>query len=122
MKEGRHEILSDELFALVQGYETRPKEEGTFEAHNRYIDVQYVKEGNEAVYWAMRDTLEVDEDLSDKVDIVFYHTKKATSMVEMRQGFFVLFFRDEAHMPGVSLGKKEKVKKIVCKIKEEIKK
>ena len=49
---GRHEIDGDRVFALVQKYATKPVESALFEAHRKYIDVQYVHRGRETILWA----------------------------------------------------------------------
>lgn len=46
---GRYEF--DGGYFMVQKGTTRPLEEGTFEAHRRYIDVQIVVEGSEELAW-----------------------------------------------------------------------
>ncbi|HEY2574566.1 MAG TPA: YhcH/YjgK/YiaL family protein, partial [Verrucomicrobiaceae bacterium] len=49
---GRHEIDGDQVFALVQSYATKPVEEALFEAHRKYIDVQFLFSGRETILWA----------------------------------------------------------------------
>ena len=39
--------LSHGVFALEQVYETKPRAEGFFESHRKYIDVQFVFEGDQ---------------------------------------------------------------------------
>lgn len=50
---GRHDIDGDVVYALVQRYETRPVAGMRLEAHRRYIDIQYVVRGSEAIYSAV---------------------------------------------------------------------
>ena len=45
---GRHEI-DNSMYVLVQEYTTKTKEEGKWEAHRRYIDLQYVVQGAEGM-------------------------------------------------------------------------
>src|SRR4051812_12502498 len=49
---GRHEIAGDEVYASVQKHFTKPLSERQFEAHRKYIDVQYIHRGRELIYWA----------------------------------------------------------------------
>ena len=50
---GRVEIEGSEVFALVQSYDSRPiPETPRFEAHRKYLDVQYLASGTEAMGWA----------------------------------------------------------------------
>jgi biofilm protein TabA len=39
---GRIDLQGDDLYALVQKYTTKPFEQGVWEAHRRYIDVQSI--------------------------------------------------------------------------------
>ena len=49
---GRVEIDGDQVFALVQEYNTKPKEQGFWESHRKYIDIQYVVSGSEHMGYA----------------------------------------------------------------------
>ena len=50
LADGRIEV-SENLFVLIQTYETAPAETGKFESHHRYIDLQYLVDGEETVVW-----------------------------------------------------------------------
>ena len=43
-----HYDLPDGVFANIQTYMPKPKSEGTFEAHRKYIDIQYIIERGRA--------------------------------------------------------------------------
>ena len=49
---GRHTIVGDEVFALVQEYRTKSHSEGFWESHRKYIDVQYMVRGAERMGYA----------------------------------------------------------------------
>ena len=49
---GRFDLDGDHCFALVQTYETKPMEKAKFEAHRKYIDVQFIYSGRETILWA----------------------------------------------------------------------
>ena len=49
---GRHDLDGDACFALVQTYESKPIEKAKFEAHRKYIDVQFIHSGRETIVWA----------------------------------------------------------------------
>jgi len=83
---GRHEIAGDDMFALVQRYQTRPIEGMQLEAHRRYIDVQYLVTGREAIHWA-----------------------------PLRAGQFMMLFPDDAHVPCCCIDAPSEVVKVVVK-------
>src|SRR2546423_457006 len=57
LKPGRYDLDGERVYALVQQYTTKPVEQSQFEAHRRYIDVQYVHAGRETILWAPIATL-----------------------------------------------------------------
>ena len=48
--DGRVEVDGDNVFLLLNNYETHPKSESMAEAHRKYIDVMYMVEGAETIY------------------------------------------------------------------------
>jgi YhcH/YjgK/YiaL family protein len=113
---GRHEIDAEAMYALVQKYDTKLKEEGKWEAHRRYIDLQYVVEGAEGIGYANIHHLKQDEYDSVKD---FLPLQGEGDLVTVRSGSFVLLFPEDAHMPGMAIGTPAPVKKIVLKISVE---
>ena len=49
---GKIPIQGDQVFALVQDNTTKPRAQGTWEAHRKYIDVQFVAAGVEEMGYA----------------------------------------------------------------------
>ena len=41
----------DDLFMLVQTFDSAPASEKTFEAHQHYADIQYIVSGRETIYY-----------------------------------------------------------------------
>jgi len=110
---GRHEIDGERMYALVQEYDTKPKEEGKWEAHRRYIDLQYVVKGMEGIGYANIHHLNQGEYDPAKD---FLALQGEGDLVSVRAGSFVLLFPEDAHMPGMAIGRPAPVKKIVLKI------
>ena len=46
---GRYELDGDNMYVLIQEYNTKLKEDAKWEAHRRYIDLQYVVRGAEGM-------------------------------------------------------------------------
>ena len=49
---GRYEIDGADLFVLIQHYDPKLREKARWEAHRKYIDVQYVLSGSELFGYA----------------------------------------------------------------------
>lgn len=111
---GRHEIDGDRLFALVQEYETRHPDACVWEAHRRYVDVQYVVQGIERMGYAP---------IADMVPRVPYDAEKdvalfepGTRFVTLNAGMYAIFGPEDVHSPGGAAGEPRAVRKVVVKV------
>jgi biofilm protein TabA len=110
---GRHEIDGDRLFALVSDYPPKPLSAGRWEAHRRYLDLQYVASGVERFGVVPVGRLEAGEYIPEK-DITWM--TGAGDYVTLGTGQFVIVWPGDAHMPGLDAGAPGIVRKIVVKI------
>lgn len=115
--DGRIDIDGDRIYALVQGYETRPMGKCRFEAHRRYLDIQYVFEGSEAMGWTAREHMIVEEDYDEEKDVEFFEQPLRFTSLEVHTGQFAFFHPGDAHEPGIRLGDTRNVRKVVVKIR-----
>ncbi|MBU0573553.1 MAG: YhcH/YjgK/YiaL family protein [Candidatus Margulisbacteria bacterium] len=111
---GRHEIDGSRMYALVNEYESLPREKGVWEAHRQYIDVQYIYEGVEQIGYAPLDSLKITQAYSAEKDCLLLEGQG--DLLTMREGYFAVFFPRDAHMPGLALKGPAPVKKIVVKV------
>ena len=115
----RYDIDGDNLFATVSEYLTKDEVEARFEAHQRYIDIQYVITGIEQIGLSpMSNKIEVIEPYDAAKDIEFL-TVTQEKNIEATQKRFFIFFPSDAHRPGLKVGDKAQVKKIVVKVRVE---
>ena len=114
---GRYELDGGNVFALVQEYETKPPATGIWEAHRRYIDVQFVAAGIETMGYAPIGSLSVTQPYSSDGDCVLL--AGTGDFVTARAGTFVVFFPDDAHMPCLACGAPASVRKVVVKVAVE---
>lgn len=114
VKSGRHEIDGSRIYAIAQKYETKHREDGLWEAHRRYIDVQYIIKGIELIGYANIENLEMEEydDVKDRLTL-----KGDGDFLVVRAGTFVIFTPQDAHMPGLAVDTPEIIEKIVLKVK-----
>lgn len=114
---GRHDLDGDRCFALVQTYETKPEDKALFEAHRRYIDVQFIHSGRESILWApiaaMREeTMAYDE----AKDAALWKLVPDHTPLHMSAGHFAILFPEDAHAPCVVWQRAEQVFKVVVKV------
>lgn len=112
---GKYEIKGDEIFVIIQDYNTKPLSEGKFEAHKKYIDIQYIIKGSEKMGYTYVNNLQSAYEYDETKDIVFFEGNG--DFVTVDEGFFTIFYPQDAHMPGIQSKKSEYVKKAVIKIR-----
>lgn len=115
LSSGRYEIDRDEIFALVQTYETIDINSKVYEVHKKYIDIQFMLEGEERVGFSPIGNLKVNTAYEEGKDVMFMDGEKKLS--QLNEGDFFVFFPEEPHMPGIMNCEKKEVKKVVIKIK-----
>lgn len=117
LADGTYEIDGKRVFAMVQSYRTKQQtQEMMFEAHKKYIDLQYVVNGIEKIRWARLDSVDlVEEKYSTGSDIAFYEGDAMFDFT-LTKGAFLLLYPQDAHLPGLSAQKDVNVTKIVFKI------
>ena len=58
---GKVTLSGDDVYATIQSYWTSPASERKWESHRRYVDVQFMVTGEELIYHAPLDQLEVTQ-------------------------------------------------------------
>jgi len=112
---GEHEILGSEAYAIVSEYMPKEPEMCKFEAHRKYIDLQYIIEGAEMMGTVAPDSLQVT--IPYTADIEFYGTDEEGATYEIaNQDNFFIFFPNQPHRPSMNFDGASKVKKVVVKI------
>lgn len=117
---GRHDIDGDHCFALVQTYATKPVEKALFEAHRKYIDVQFVHSGRETILWAPLSMMtEETMAYSDEKDAALWKLTADTTPLHVSAGQFAILWPEDAHAPCVEWGAPGQVFKVVVKVAVE---
>lgn len=113
---GKYEILDGEIYALVQEYET--KECAQFEAHKKFIDIQYIVEGSETLGVCEISNCGQSLGYDEARDLEFFNSynEQCANFFTANEGDFAIFFPEDAHMPALSVKNKSKVKKVVVKV------
>ena len=116
LETGRHDIKGDDIYAACMEYETKIKTLSKNEAHNKYIDVQYIVRGIEKMYVSEIENLQIVQAYDPEKDVIFYE-QKADCSFTATEGCFAIFFPEDAHMPGINPGTESvSVKKVVVKV------
>lgn len=113
LQTGRYSLVGDALFALVQDYVTKPREQGFWEAHRRYIDLQYLVQGTERIGYAPLHRMRLESHDQERDLSVL---QGEGDFLTLTDGCFLLLWPEDAHMPGLQAECASSVRKIVCKI------
>ena len=119
LADGKYPVVgSDTVIVQVSHYETKAVAETKFEAHKKYMDIQFVLEGREGCYWIPFEGLKEDEPFNLERDIGFYrYTGRDMTCFPLEPGKFAIFFPHDSHRPACDFeGKKSKNHKIVVKV------
>ena len=114
--DGRYEIKGQEIYAIVQSYETQQAASRKIESHKKFIDIQYVLSGVEVIGWLPAAGLAELSAYSEEKDILFYHQTNVITHIVMAPGIFAIFSPQDAHQPGCIYRQIAPVRKIVVKV------
>jgi biofilm protein TabA len=115
----RYDIDGNNLYASVSEYPTKNIEDARYEAHQKYIDIQYVVSGKEQIGVSpVSEAKDILEPYDATKDIEFLSVSKGRNLPALPDRFFI-FFPEDAHCPGLKDGDNSPVRKIVVKLKIE---
>lgn len=114
---GKHEIDSDNAFAIVNEYTTKPVEECAPESHRAYADIQIMITGTEKFGYAPLNGQQPSVAYNEEKDFSLYSIpENDMSYIRLKPGQFIVFFPTDIHQPEVCNTQPEPVKKLVLKI------
>ncbi len=115
LEPGTTVLEKDCLLAHVQVYDSRDEADCLYEAHENFIDIQYVVSGTEQIGYAPLENTEIVQAYDAKNDILFGKAKG--DFVKLNASDFMILFPQDAHMPGIKVDHSMPMKKVVVKIK-----
>lgn len=102
---GRHEVEGRDLFVNVDHTASHAFDPSKFELHRRYIDIQYLVEGEEDIWVGPPDAMAVAVPFDEAKDVSWHRHEGTAGLhrVVMRPGdFLVLWPGAEAHQPATA--------------------
>ena len=113
---GRYELDGKNLFVNVDEYVTRNEEDTKYEAHKKYADIQYLVTGEERIGVIPFENTTITDPYNSEIDASFSVASSDNFRLATPDRFFI-FFPDDAHRPCVKSGEKQKVRKVVVKVR-----
>lgn len=117
INDGRYEIDGENVFASVSRYQTKPIENGKWESHKKYIDVQFVARGKERIGYSNKSGMTIQQEYNEDNDVQFLEGNG--DFITVSENTFVILFPSDIHMPSIAVedNVKNKVIKVVVKVK-----
>ena len=118
--EGRYED-SDRMYHMVQRYVTKSHAEARWESHEYWIDIQYMKSGEERMDILVSKEGLKETERPEGADCIFYEKADAKNLsgeqtLRMGAGMLAVYYPEDIHKPGISVESPCEVEKIVFKI------
>ena len=114
VENGKYEIDGENLYANVQEYTT--KDDGKYEAHRKYIDIQYLISGTEKVGVCDLSFCSTTDKYNPETDLEFLNSSKKDEWQILNEGEFLILFPNDAHKPSIKAEQNTTVKKVVVKV------
>jgi len=114
---GTYEIDGENIFAIVQEYNTKPSSSAKWEAHKKYIDIQYMVSGKEKMGFTDSQKVIVLQEYRQGNDLTLY--KGEGNFLIAEEGHFAIFYPTDIHMPQLALNIPKEVKKVVVKVRTD---
>ena len=111
---GKYELNGDDIFYMVQQYETDP-DKTISEAHKKYIDIQFMVDGEEIIGVAPFSCEKTETEAKPENDVWFYDCK--TEPLTLFKNSFMVLYPNDLHCPGVAVNGAKACHKVVVKVK-----
>lgn len=110
---GKHEVDGDNVFALVQEYETKDFNPEMWEAHRKYYDIQFIVKGNEHIKLSRIEDISPNMEYNSEGDYQLFTGEGGAIL--LKENDFIILKPNDVHQPGVKINQPSPVKKIVVK-------
>ncbi|MBW7475436.1 YhcH/YjgK/YiaL family protein [Paenibacillus oenotherae] len=119
---GKYALQGDDMFVLIQQFDTAPKATKRLEAHRQYIDIQYLISGEEELigYARLANWHAIVEDQLADNDYALYADTSDEIDLLLKPGMYAVFCPNDLHRPGISRSGSATIKKAVVKIKTSL--
>jgi len=99
---GKHAILNDDIFVLIQRGVGQTKAEAKLECHRKYIDIQLVLDGIDEMGWKpLADCQQAIDSFNTANDVQFFEDAPL-NWLSTPPNKFCIFFPEDAHSGMVS--------------------
>ena len=117
MEPGKYQIDGENIFAIVNEFTTKPKEECDPESHQDYADIQIIISGTERFGYTPLTTQVATTPYNPEKDVALYSiAEEELDYLTLKTGQFIIFFPSDIHQPELYTRQPDLVKKVVVKV------
>lgn len=109
--------VNDFLYLSVQEYDTKDENDCITESHRKYVDVQWIVKGEEAICVSDISRLQPEKEYCDDKDIAIWKSSSDMMRIVLIEGSYAVFYPGNAHKGCIAVNNSSRVKKIVGKVK-----
>ena len=114
---GKYPIKGDDVYASITDGPTKEFEATKWEAHRKFIDIQFIYGGKEKIgIHSVSNETPVITPYNETKDVAFFDIKEGTFYVT-DPGTFFIFFPQDGHRPTVKIDGVDTIKKLVIKVR-----
>ena len=110
------EIDGERIFAVYQKYDSKDGSKPIFEAHRKFIDVQYLHSGSELIFVSDIEGAKVNQAYDEENDFELFELKQ-WSTLRMKAGMASVLYPEDLHAPCILCGQSQLIEKVVVKVK-----
>ena len=114
--EEKLKIDGNNIFAILNDYTTKDIDTVMLESHEKYIDIQYMLDGEELIGYSPLINQVPCKKYDPDTDIMFF-SQTPSSFIKLTPGLYSILYPQDLHMPGIKIKSPALIKKIVVKIK-----
>jgi len=114
-EKGIHEV-NDFFYYNVLEYNTKDTNQGLFESHKKYLDIQMMIDGEEMMDVIEINSLKIKENYDEKNDIIFYYPENHHLQTKMVKGSYIVLYPENGHRGCGKVGNPKPVRKVVGKV------
>lgn len=111
--------VNDNFYYLIQEYYTKNENDYVLESHKKYIDIQWIVEGEEIIGVTDVASLYSEKSYCEEKDTMFWKANKSMLEVVLKQGAYIVLYPNHAHMGCLAVNDSVRVKKIIGKVSTE---
>jgi len=115
MELGKHIIDGEKVFVMLMEYTTQERLKCKCETHKKYIDIQYMIQGEEYIGLKTRHKEQASTPYNKEGDFMFYKLSKLP-VLPLKEKHFAIFFPDDIHQTMIQIEEPKKLRKAVFKV------